>query len=151
MAGKLARATGRSSDCWLQAAFTVKGASARGARPSGIIVRQQIRRGIEDAIIGFDPSRVRRASIELTLDRAATTSGGKRFDLTAASGYRLKPGELIVVRTREEIALPRDYKARLGATAGGAVSALIPLAQLQIEPGSRGVCNFRCSTPAART
>ncbi len=81
MAGKLARVTGRSSDYWLQAAFTVKGASARGARPSGILVRQQILRGIEDAITGVDPfdrSRVRRASIELTLDHAATTSGGKR-------------------------------------------------------------------------
>src|SRR3954468_1759024 len=51
MAGKLARVTGYSSDYWLQDAFTEKGPAMRAARPSGILVRQQILRAVENGII----------------------------------------------------------------------------------------------------
>lgn len=144
MAGKLARVTGRSSDYWLQEAFTLHGPTARAARPSGILVRQQILRAVEDGIVGiapFDSARVRAASLDLTLD-SIVTSAGKSIDLNAARGYRLKRGELIVARARETIHLPLDYIARLGASGRGASSFLMPLQQLQIEPGFKGRVQF---------
>src|SRR3569833_1053185 len=78
MAAKLGRLTGRGSDYWLQDKFAVSKPPSRSGTRGGLLVGHQIVRAIKDGIIdvaGFDESRVRAASLDLTLGAVTAPRG----------------------------------------------------------------------------
>jgi addiction module HigA family antidote len=131
MAGKLGRLTGRSSDYWLSAVFSSKGATLRKvqAQLSGLLVNHQIIRAVRDGVIHvspFDAGKVRSAAI----------------DLTSAKGLTLAPGAVGLARTKERIALPLDYLGRIGILGRLTRACVLATHAFQLEPGFKGQIEF---------
>jgi len=90
MAAKLGRLTGRGSDYWLQDSFAAPKPRSQSATRASMLVDHQIVRAIKDQVIdvaGFDESRVRAASLDLTLGAVTAPRG-----VNSARGVRVARG-----------------------------------------------------------
>ena len=149
MAAKLGRLTGRGSDYWLQDKFAVSKPPPRRDTRGGLLVGHQIVRAIKDGIIdvaGFDESRVRAASLDLTLGAVTAPRGAD-----SARGVRVARGRSIRVVTGERLTLPFDHLARVGAPAHLARLGAIAAHDLHVDPGFSGkleVCIFNAGERA---
>jgi deoxycytidine triphosphate deaminase/addiction module HigA family antidote len=151
-ASKLGQLTGHRADYWLQSVFPVAHSAVESrSKPSvtesggHVLVNQQILRALEDGVICIEPfaeSQLRSASVDLTLDRQAMTLSGESIDLGGQQGFRLKSGRAVKVYTRERIELPPNYLGRAGAAERLAVSGVVAMHALQIDPGFRGKLHF---------
>jgi addiction module HigA family antidote len=141
MAAKLAGLTGRSADYWLQSSFP----QARDGRAAhrGILADHEIVRAVKDGVIGiagFDETRVRGATLDLTLGAVTAPRGAD-----SARGVRVARGRSVRVVTGEHITLPDDHLARIGATPHLARLGAIAAHALHVDPGFAGrleVCIF---------
>jgi deoxycytidine triphosphate deaminase len=165
MAGKLGRLTGHSSDYWLRSFFPRASSASdrlgsdkpveeeRSGRPLGvgILVNHQIARAVRDGIISIEPfeeKNVQLASIDLTLDHYIRTMKGEKIDIANEQGYVLKPGQTVLVSTKEEIHFPPDYIGRVGAMTELARFGVATLHGFQVDPGFRGhlqLCIFNAA------
>jgi plasmid maintenance system antidote protein VapI len=153
MAAKLGRITGHASDYWLQSEFRTAEKPARGTRSLDILVNHQILKAVGDGIIGiepFEPSRVRAASLDLTLDTSAIAISGENVEAPQPGSFNLKSGRSVGARTREHIELPLECVARAGATVHAAQRGIALLHQLQIEPGFKGKLQFSLFNASGR-
>jgi deoxycytidine triphosphate deaminase/plasmid maintenance system antidote protein VapI len=151
-ASKLGELTGHRADYWLQSAFPTDHSAApvrsrpSVAEPGGhVLVNQQILRALQQGVIRIEPfaeSQLRSASIDFTLDRQAMTLSGESIDLGGKHGFRLESGRAVKVYTRERIELPPNYLGRAGAAERLAVSGVVAMHALQIDPGFRGRLHF---------
>ena len=143
MAAKLGRLTGRASDYWLQASFAARASAPQRPAHGGILVDHQIVRAIRDGIIdiaGFDESRVRMASLDLTLGEVTAPRGAD-----SARGVHVARGRSVRVVTGERLSFPHDHLARIGATPQLARLGAITSHALHVAPGFAGkleVCIF---------
>jgi dCTP deaminase len=154
MAGKLGRLTGRSSDYWLRASFSIAPraeplakSGAGAARPfgGGVLVNYQITQVVKNGIIGMDPfdeANVRPASVDLTLGDVLITAEGKTINIGGGQSFTLKGDRTVNVSTRERIELPQDYIGRVGAIASLAKIGIFTSVGLQIAPGFSGHLQF---------
>jgi deoxycytidine triphosphate deaminase len=100
---------------------------------------------LQQGVIRIEPfaeSQLRSASIDFTLDRQAMTLSGESIDLGGKHGFRLESGRAVKVYTRERIELPPNYLGRAGAAERLAVSGVVAMHALQIDPGFRGRLHF---------
>jgi addiction module HigA family antidote len=128
MAAKLGRLTGRGSDYWLQDSFAAPKPRSQSATRASMLVDHQIVRAIKDQVIdvaGFDESRVRAASLDLTLGAVTAPRG-----VNSARGVR--------VVTDEHLTLPSDHVARVGAPLHLARLGAIAAHALHVDPGFSG-------------
>jgi len=143
MAAKLGRLTGRASDYWLQESFAAGAAAPRRTAHGSVLVDHQIVRAIRDGIIdvsGFNESRVRTASLDLTLGTVTTPRGAD-----SVRGVRVARGRSVRIVTGERLAFPHDYLARIGATPRLAQLGAVTAHALHVDPGFAGkleVCIF---------
>lgn len=143
MAAKLGRLTGRASDYWLQDSFAPRTSAPRRPAQGSILVDHQIVRAIRDGIIdvvGFNESRVRTASLDLTLGTVTAPRGAD-----SVRGVRVARGRSVRVLTGERLAFPHDYLARIGAAPRLAQLGALTAHALHVDPGFAGkleVCIF---------
>ena len=153
MAGKLGRLTGRSSDYWLRASFSIAPRAERLAKSGaavrpfggGVLVNYQITQAVKNGIIGMDPfdeANVRPASVDLTLGDVLITAEGKTINIGGGQSFTLKGNRAVNVSTRERIELPQDYIGRVGAIASLATIGIFTSIGLQIAPGFSGHLQF---------
>jgi len=136
MAAKLGRLTGRGSDYWLQDSFAAPKPRSQSATRASMLVDHQIVRAIKDQVIevaGFDESRVRAASLDLTLGAVTAPRG-----VNSARGVRVARGRSVRVVTDEHLTLPSDHVARVGAPLHLARLGAIAAHALHVDPGFSG-------------
>jgi len=151
-ASKLGELTGHRADYWLQSVFPadqsavlVRSGVSVAEAGGHVLVNRQILRALQEGVIRIDPfaeSQLRSASVDLTLDREAMTLSGETIDLGGKHGFRLESGRAVKVCTRERIELPPNYLGRAGAAERLAVSGVVAMHALQIDPGFRGRLHF---------
>ena len=153
MAGKLGRLTGRSSDYWLRASFSIAPRAEHSAKSGadlrpfggGVLVNHQITHAVKNGIIGMDPfdeTNVRLTSVDLTLGDFLVTSEGKKIDIGGGQRFSLKRNRTVNVSTKERIELPQDYVGRVGAIASLAKNGIFTSVGFQIAPGFSGHLQF---------
>ena len=160
MAAKLGRLTGHEPDYWLRASFPRPGAAVtpgtvsieekRGqatvaARGSGVLVNHQIIRAIKDGVITIDPfdeANVQLASIDLSLNDFIDTMTGEHIDVTDGQSFVLRPGQTVIVTTKEWVRFPQDYIGRVGAMTSLSRCGIMTSHGLQIDPGFQGDLQF---------
>lgn len=114
MAGKLGRLTGRGSDYWLRASFSIaprvdhpaKSGAGVGPFGGGVLVNYQITQAVKNGIIGMDPfdeANVQLTSVDLTLGDCLITSEGKKINIGGGQGFTLKRNRTVNVSTKERI------------------------------------------------
>lgn len=141
MAAKLGRLTGHGPDYWLKASFPEPAAPHAGHQ--SILAGHQIVRAVRDGVIGiagFDETRVRGASLDLTLGAVTAPRG-----MNSARGVRVARGRSVRVVTGERLTLPLDHLARVGAPPHLARLGAVAAHQLHVDPGFSGkleVCIF---------
>jgi dCTP deaminase len=153
MAGKLGRLTGRSSDYWLRASFSIApradhpAKSGAGLRPfgGGVLVNYQITHAVKHGIIAMDPfdeANVQLTSVDLTLGDFLITTEGKKINISGGQRFTLKRNRTVKVSTKELIELPQDYVGRVGAISSLAKNGIFTSVGFQIAPGFCGHLQF---------
>jgi dCTP deaminase len=153
MAGKLGRLTGRSSDYWLRASFSIApradhlAKSGADLRPfgGGVLVNCQITHAVKNGIIGMDPfdeANVQLTSVDLTLGDFLITTEGKKINIGGGQSFTLKRNRTVNVSTKERIELPQDYVGRVGAITSLAKNGIFTSVGFQIAPGFSGHVQF---------
>jgi dCTP deaminase len=153
MAGKLGRLTGRGSDYWLRASFSLAPHADHPAKSraglrlfgGGVLVNYQIMHAIKNGIIGVDPfdeANVQLASVDLTLGDFLITAEGKKIHIGGGQRFTLKSNRAVNVSTKERIELPLDYVGRVGVITSLAKNGIFTSVGFQIAPGFSGHLQF---------
>ena len=151
MAIKLGRLTGHGPDYWLRASFASDcddplptGGRTLPAR-AGILANQQIAQAVERGLIAIEPftaSRMRAASVDLTLGHVVV-AGGTEVDIRGVKGFLPRAGRCVAASTTERIMLSRNHVGRVGALHHVVSAGIIMSHAFQIEPGFSGRLHFQ--------